>query len=625
MNLYLSQFCLEMPKNVKREFLYLPYSVGCIWAYANQNHKIKENFKLKEIFIRKEDPEKIISGLDDPKVFGFSSYVWNHHYNLKVAKLVKEKYPKCVIIFGGPNVPVGDPSFLKEHDYIDYCVFHEGEIKFQNILLNMLGENQSVDSMKRIPDLHHMPSPYTTGLFDHIIEKYKNTDIVLNAIHETNRGCPFGCTFCDWGNGALGKVKKFNLKRVKSEILWCAKNQIEFLACADANFGAFKERDLEIVQFLCRIKKRYNWPKIFDTSWHKNSSEKVLEIAEIAMNAGLLRRFSASLQSVNKETLSAIKRTNISNDILLRIMKAAKDKNIEVGTELMLPLPLETYSTFLDNIEFCIKNNTYMTISPTGILVNSEMNKQEYKEKYGLKTLKNKVGNCEYATEYEEIIIETSTMSTQQINDLMLLVYVLNLHDTGFTNLIAKYYHKKFNKKFVDFYDRLWKYFAGKDGIISDRIKPFLNHTSDGTSYQLYTGISVLPMLQDFGEDNRELFYSEIKSFCEDVFEDAEDINDLISLQYNWQNHRRDNHNYHLTCKSNLLEYLNKDFPHKHETTTYLCTNELPTEFKSIGDYIILNRFKRGWKSKIESTKLTDVYKPLDNTSLTLNKLQKLA
>ncbi len=598
-----------MPKNVKREFLYLPYSVGCIWAYANQNEKIKNNFTLKEIFIRKEDPAEILESLDDPRVFGFSSYVWNHHYNLKLARLIKEKYPKCVIIFGGPNVPISDPTFLKEHSFIDHCVFHEGEIKFQNILLNMLGESESIDSLKRIPDLHHLPSPYTTGVFDHIIEKYKDTGIILNAIHETNRGCPFGCTFCDWGNGALGKVKKFNLKRVKSEILWCAKNKIEFLACADANFGAFKERDLEIIKFLCKIKNRYNWPKIFDTSWHKNSSEKVLEIAEVAMNAGLLRRFSASLQSVNKETLTAIRRTNISTEILLKIMKVAKEKNIEVGTELMLPLPLETYKTFLDNIEFCIKHNTYMTISPTGILVNSEMNKPEYKEKYGLKTLKNKVGNCDHATEYEEIIIETSTMSTQQINDLMLLVYVLNLHDTGFTDLIAKYYHKKFNKKFVDFYDKLWRYFANKDGIISDRIRPFLNHTTEGTSYQIYTGISVLPMLQDFGEDNRELFYSEIKSFCKDVFKDTKDIDDLIMLQYNWQNYKRHHNQFHLTCDSNLFEYITEDVMHDYKQTTYFCNNKLPDNFKSIGDYIILNRFKRGWKSKIKAVQHSGVFK----------------
>ena len=40
-------------------------------------------------------------------------------------------------------------------------------------------------------------------------------------IMETNRGCPYGCTFCDWGSATLSRVRKFDLDRVFAELEWC--------------------------------------------------------------------------------------------------------------------------------------------------------------------------------------------------------------------------------------------------------------------------------------------------------------------------------------------------------------------------------------------------------------------
>ena len=288
MNVYLGQFCYEMPAGVKRELLYLPYSVGSIWAYANSDADIRNNYTLKEFFIRKEDPDSIVESLDDPAIFAFSCYVWNMNYSLMVAKKVKERFPNCQIIVGGPQLPPRDEDFLKKYPFIDYAVLHEGEVSFKNILLKIAGHDIELTGVRthsnepyrvpeRITDLDIIPSPYTTGLFDDLIEKYKGTDIVLNGILESNRGCPFKCTFCDWGNGVLGKVKKFDQCRVHEDILWLAKNQIEFVALADANFGAFKERDEEIAKFLVECNQKYGYPKAFNVNWHKNQSEKIFD------------------------------------------------------------------------------------------------------------------------------------------------------------------------------------------------------------------------------------------------------------------------------------------------------------------------------------------------------------
>ena len=101
MNVYMfqPQYAVEIRKE---DTYWLPYSVGCLWSYCSQFKYITDNFELKEFIFRREDPQDILDRLDNPTVCAFSCYIWNERYNLHVAKLIKEKYPDCIIEFGGP-------------------------------------------------------------------------------------------------------------------------------------------------------------------------------------------------------------------------------------------------------------------------------------------------------------------------------------------------------------------------------------------------------------------------------------------------------------------------------------------------------------------------------------------
>ena len=78
---------------------------------------------------------------------------------------------------------------------------------------------------------------YLTGMLDEFFEdRYA-------PIIETNRSCPYRCTFCAWGIGTQ-KLQQFREQRVLDEIEYiakrCKKNTTVFIA--DANFGIL-ERD----------------------------------------------------------------------------------------------------------------------------------------------------------------------------------------------------------------------------------------------------------------------------------------------------------------------------------------------------------------------------------------------
>ena len=98
MNVYLCQFNIETPSESQHEFMYFPYSVGVLWANATLDQNIMKNFALKEFLIKKEPIEDIVNSLDNPAVFGFSSFVWNHQYNVTLAKAIKKKISKLYYI-----------------------------------------------------------------------------------------------------------------------------------------------------------------------------------------------------------------------------------------------------------------------------------------------------------------------------------------------------------------------------------------------------------------------------------------------------------------------------------------------------------------------------------------------
>ena len=97
-----------------------------------------------------------------------------------------------------------------------------------------------------------MPSPYLTGIFDELIKE--NPEEKWLASWETNRGCPFSCTYCDWGSATNSKVSRMHLDRVYAELDWFSKNKVEFIFCCDANFGMLP-RDYDIALKAAENKK----------------------------------------------------------------------------------------------------------------------------------------------------------------------------------------------------------------------------------------------------------------------------------------------------------------------------------------------------------------------------------
>ena len=122
---------------------WIPYSVGCLWAYAIQFADITEKYKLAGLYFQRTPVDEVVAGMESPAVVGFSHYIWSANYNCALAKAIKAKWPDTIIVFGGPEVPDDPISFFHKHPYIDITVHKEGEVTFTQLLLELLKDKSA--------------------------------------------------------------------------------------------------------------------------------------------------------------------------------------------------------------------------------------------------------------------------------------------------------------------------------------------------------------------------------------------------------------------------------------------------------------------------------------------------
>lgn len=444
MRIYLAD--LAHTYSVSDASLPVPLGIGYLKAYA-----VAALGAAVEIELFKH-PERLLARVAEapPDVIGLANYGWNVNLNLAVGRHLRQTLPDVPIVAGGPNIdpdPVRQLAFLERHDYLDHLIVDGGEEPFAELLVwyrdgsnnsaalptNVVWRTNGV--LHRTPErpltkvIDNIPSPYLDGYLDEFLEAG------MVPMLETNRGCPFRCTFCAWGMASKDLVRRLDLDTALAEVAYIGERSkaTNWLVC-DANFGILK-RDVEIAKAIRAVRDRHGLPHKCHVWLAKNVTERNLEIAQIL---GDMTVPVMAVQSLDDDVLAKIKRGNISTETYVEYQKKFHAIGSKTYSDLIVPLPGETLDSHIAAISRLadfgvdiIQNHNMR------LLAGAETNSTETRETYGFRTRYRLIhgdagayrlpdGGLLRCFEYEESLRETTTMTEDQLFHLRKLHFLVD-------------------------------------------------------------------------------------------------------------------------------------------------------------------------------------------------------
>ena len=485
--------------------MYLPYFWASAKTYYERNGLKSNDYSwVNPHFNYYNNIEEIQKFIRDnpPDIFGISLYVWNHTIALKTADWVRKEFPDCLIISGGPHQYFKhETSWFADNPFLDASLAGDdyGELTMCDILdqfdsKDTINWNQVhavvypnktrslILQSKKTQNKRHFNWEFSAYYeqYQHLLE-YKNSMKKYNpwyrsaAAFETTRGCPYACTFCDWGGGTASKVVAKDMTYVRQDLNSLADLAVEEVFCCDANFGILKERDVEIIQYAGDIKTKHNgggFTSIYSSGYAKTDIafpyiKQILEI-EAKYNLKDPHTYKLSLQTLDPETLKNIERTDVSFEKHLELARYLQEiYNYDSYAEIVSGLPGITTDKFYHELNVFSKHNIGMSFYEWYLLPETPSYTKEYRERFKLKTVKKMYGIHpldDYNTgDFEretEIVVSTYSYTLDDYKEMNIgYAWYKAFYNGGFLADTFKQIHETYGLELGDFIKKFYHEF----------------------------------------------------------------------------------------------------------------------------------------------------------------------
>ena len=354
MKVVLASVSTAQPLTPQMRFL----SLGYIHASAIGDPVIKAGTEIVHLFW---DPSLLslpeiaeAIAAEEPDLVGFTCYTWNAPEIFKICKELKDILPGVLIILGGPEVSYHYEKLLERHACIDYIGVGEGEHTFREFLralvenrtqdiVGIAGLAQRRDGKPYLPaarlfekELDKFPSPYITGVLD-------VCDIRGGANYQTVRGCPFVCTFCDYGRNQ--PYFEFSIERVTAEFKLFKKMDARILFNTDPTFNYSRKRAEAILQLGIDLDiKAVHWFEVFPTLVN-DDLVKLVQDSHLSF-------IGCGIQTCTPQTMKNIRRVWNPEKVAPILDKLRHRKNIILSYEIIMGLPGDTVQDYKDTMSW---------------------------------------------------------------------------------------------------------------------------------------------------------------------------------------------------------------------------------------------------------------------------------
>lgn len=543
-----------------------------------------------------------------PNIFAFSCYVWNEEYMDNLARQIKQEFPSCLIVYGGPQVNIKyNDNFFQVKPWVDIVCPSDG---YGEILLASILDNYPVTNYEDIPYIYYTNQYKEKKLSTKSIEKktfswpnniFKSQekylidkiDEVQYVLIETTRGCPYKCIYCDWGGGTYTKVVPKPYTTILDEIEWAAKHNIKTIEIGSANFGILPI-DIDISEYVVEMNKKYGYPKNVYSENAKNSLSRVAKIKSLWAKASLLNHYKVSVQTLNEEIKQNIERIDPDIEDQIKVIKELKSKvnNLPIKVETIIGLPGDSYLNNMAQIDIMFKHELPMPRPNIWMLLpEAPAYSPEMRERFKIKTIQKmfithpwsikegyKVDEGMNTSNFPqnknvESVVGTYSYSSKEFVDMFLLNSIAQAGDsTGLNKYFIRYITDTSDLNSSTIIDILYKNFfqtkrnwedkilAAKFYSIYETINNWVHKDSLETGFDYHKNFPlVLPIytyIPFLIFSNIQLFYNLISDYFCKLLKDDKILdlghflgNAFIDINYNPKDKRK------FKTKYNWLEY----------------------------------------------------------------------
>ncbi|HEY5561229.1 MAG TPA: DUF4080 domain-containing protein [Clostridiaceae bacterium] len=303
---------------------------------------------IKEVSIN-ENIDKVLKSLieEETDIIGFSCYIWNIEYIVKLSKLLKLIKPNLKILLGGPEVSY-DPIYYIERGYVDFLIQGEGEGTYRDFLEELIN-SEDIKLTRSIPGMYYKEGSEVIygGIrkpldMDELPESYIELPENKIIYYEASRGCPFSCIYCL--SSATDGVRFKSINKVKEELSYFIKNNIPLVKFVDRTFNCNSTFAEKIWSYLIGIecKTRFHFEISADLL-----TEKGIKLLSTAPKDRF--QFEIGVQTTASSVLKNIRR-NVSFEVLTdKVLKLKKGHNIKLHLDLIAGLPGEDFESFINS------------------------------------------------------------------------------------------------------------------------------------------------------------------------------------------------------------------------------------------------------------------------------------
>lgn len=301
-----------------------------------------------------------------PDMVALSILEPTYKLGIMMLETVRKEIPNVLTVIGGV-FPTAVPDIVIAHDCVDILCLGEGEMPFRE-LTDALLESKEFKHIKNLwvkdrGEIIKNPIRHVVNMDDLPIPDYSMFEDrrfyrpmaghVYRAVPiETNRGCPYRCTFCnspatlkmykDEHAGAF--FRKKSMRYIEKELNYLVKKwNSEYVYFLSDTFLAMNSEEFN--QFIL-IYDKIKLPFWMQTRPETLTQERAYRLKEVGCH-----RVSIGLEHGNEEFRRKILQKSYKNEQMLKVSEYLKNAGIPLSINNIIGFPDETRDLIFDTIE----------------------------------------------------------------------------------------------------------------------------------------------------------------------------------------------------------------------------------------------------------------------------------